>query len=323
MKCNLDTIDITTIDINDDVYLCRSYNCNKYHKSQDSIRDAIYFLNINRLKFLLNSMTRKQVIEYKIYKNNILSYILSEFMSVGQGKTTSLASVNWYLFKFNNECNKLTLELLQYICSTYPELITQNDIDGANYFNCVPVFDILTLYFIDENVNENVNENNYCFICNSSHNSQLINNICSCKNKIHLQCLIKCTKEFGDICRTCNNNIISKQDLRGRTFYPNANIFPSPLLNNYVIINDENINEQLHFSIAYLCIDKTQEILNKMTTNEFNKYVEKCDKYALHKIENNILKLIDMPYTNYSRQHYNLEFTIIEELLLNKATQIL
>jgi hypothetical protein len=107
----------------------------------------------------------------------------------------SLNTVTWWslrgLIKPKNATeklsNELTVILINYLCSTYPELITIDDIEGANHFKCDIIANILENYYIDK-----IESTNNCCICYGSFDYNLITNVCDCKNFIHLKCLIKC-----------------------------------------------------------------------------------------------------------------------------------
>jgi len=341
--CSLEKLNVKKADPQNDIYLCREYNCKSFHKYQENhlspLINAIYYLELQRVKDLLNQISKEEVIDkynfynlpHNNYNHNILYFIFSNFMNTGcaqsdnEGKLIpSLHSVSWYslrkVIKPKNLAekisNELTIELVEYLCSTYPELITYNDIEGANRLNCNVIANILENYYIDK---IKTYDEPICCICFSSFEVNLINNVCVCKNHIHIKCLIKCINQFGDICRTCNNSTHSHLDSKNRIMFPKVNIYPSPLLTGYLILKDEF--EQLHYAIAYLCIDRIKDLLNNMSDEKFKKYVEKADYYTLHKKENNLLKLKDVPYTNLSRSNHTYDFLLIEKMFEEKSTK--
>jgi hypothetical protein len=154
-----------------------------------------------------------------------------------------------------------------------------------------------------------------CFICYSD-NSYLISNVCSCKNHIHLYCLLDCFEEYGDICRTCKNQMNLKFNKKNIIMFPSENIYIHPILGGYVLPKTDF--EQLHYATAYLCVDKVKDILNNMSIERFKQYMKKADYYALHKKENGFLKILDYPYTKFYRNEHNGDFLDIEEMFKNK-----
>lgn len=78
--------------------------------------------------------------------------------------------------------------MLEYICSTVPELITEKRIQELSHYRANDIVKIL--YYMDE-------RDESCFVCFSFHNSNLTNNTCNCINKIHLECLIGTSKKLG------------------------------------------------------------------------------------------------------------------------------
>lgn len=73
--------------------------------------------------------------------------------------------------------------------------------------------------------------------------------------------------------------------------------------------------EPLHFAIAYLCCNRVETLLNKMSSDKLKEYIENADYSALHKKEDGIIKIIDCPYTNLSINRHPKEFEMIEKML--------
>jgi hypothetical protein len=296
------------------------------------LTNAIHYLKIDRIKEILEKISREEIINIKIIysdkmKLNLLEFIINTFqcfsfqeMDDNNNFIPSLNTVTWWslrgLIKPKNDSetlsNELTVILINYLCTIYPELIKVNDIEGANRFKCNIIAKIFENNYIDK-----IESKNDCCICYSSFDYNLITNVCNCKNFIHLKCLIKCIEEFGDICRTCRKSTGSHKDTKNRIMFPNANIYPSPLMDNYIIAN-ENSFKPLHFAIAYLCCNRVETLIDKMSLDKLKEYVENADYHALHKKEDGIIKLIDCPYTNLSRNNHSKEFEMIEKLLSSK-----
>lgn len=318
--CKKDKIDVVTVDSKNDTYPCKKYKCKFFHKSEDPLIDAIFYLQILRVQEILNTMTHDEVIEYKItigvsLHYDILNYILSEFAYMGNGYNPSLSWVSWYSLRlFNNHDdykinNNLACNLVEYICSTYPELITEELILQTNNFACEKITDTLMYYYKDK---PNTNQ---CFVCFSCIQNQLILCTCVCNTYIHLNCLIKLVKLYGDICSSCKTSLNSFVDSRRRIHFPHNDIYVKPLFSSYVFANKNS----LHYACAYLCVKRVKEILDKMSWNEFKYYMKSADYYGLHIITNNKLKLIDNPYTNLSRNNHKLSFNSIENMLEKKC----
>lgn len=73
--------------------------------------------------------------------------------------------------------------------------------------------------------------------------------------------------------------------------------------------------EPLYFDIAFLCCNRVEILLNKMSLDKLKEYIENADYRALHKKENGTIKLINCPYTNLSRNRHSKEFEMIEKML--------
>jgi hypothetical protein len=122
------------IDIENDIYPCKNNDCMHYHKSIKThvLIDAIYFLQIDKVKEILNEYEYSEIINLKVgYKNlNILEYIFSEFKGKWTKNIPSLGVFNKELkIDFNSNKNieisyNLTMELINYLYNTYPDLIT-------------------------------------------------------------------------------------------------------------------------------------------------------------------------------------------------------
>ena len=133
--CKRAIINEYNIDLDNVIYPCKNNECNYYHKSIKShvLIDAIYFLQIDKVKEILNQCDYSEIINLKVgYKNlNILEYIFSEFKGKWTKNIPALGVFNKEL-KINFDSNKntnisynLTLELINYLYNTYPEFISE------------------------------------------------------------------------------------------------------------------------------------------------------------------------------------------------------
>jgi hypothetical protein len=127
-NCKRVIINTNNIDEFNNIYPCKTIECDKYHKSLDShaLIDALYFLKLNRVIDILDNMTYDKIISFRTYdkKNNILEYIFSEF----KGKNTKMPTIG--RLSNNNqpicyESIELTKTIIYYIMNKYPELITE------------------------------------------------------------------------------------------------------------------------------------------------------------------------------------------------------
>ncbi|AYV79864.1 MAG: hypothetical protein Gaeavirus1_1, partial [Gaeavirus sp.] len=214
-------------------------------------------------------------------------------------------------------CNPIALnlfyELLEYLCPKYPELITDKMLDYCNYNRCTKLYKTLIQNYIDKDTSPDTDR---CYICLSTYPGELIDCTCICKNKIHLNCLHDICKSLGDTCSTCNTSLKSFIS-EGRLLFPFSGIYKSPLMNHYIFLKETDLNQQLHFAIAYLCTKRVKQLLSTMSTSEFLNYKETADFYALHE-NKETLQLRDAPYTNLHRLRNIKKFSKIEHLLLSK-----
>lgn len=279
---------------------------------------AIRYLDLDKLKELLDPLSYDKILELKLttYSNNILDYVIFELFSQKQTQITpSIDPISLSNINNNSESSLLTLKLIEYLCKICPRLITNQIFENILCFsNENKVLSILRNYYIDENSLDDC-----CIICYSSNNINLINNTCSCKNKIHMECLIELYRCNGSICKTCNNNNDGVVTKNNKIIFPFSNIYQQPLLiNRYSIIPQENKILSLHYAIAYLQVNRVKDLLDKMNSDEFKLYIKQADYYALHKFQDGIIKIKDVPYTNLFRSKNISEFREIEILLKMK-----
>jgi hypothetical protein len=317
MDCNVEKFE--EINLEQEIYLCGK--CKQYHKCEENqrINMAITYLNINKLKEILLSKTKEELLNYKYRNFDILELFLGHLMSFCTSKDRSIDTISYRNFDEDSIfylmgdqiTKKLILDILELICSSIPELILEKHIVIASEQRATAIINILTNYYIEKN-----DDDNKCYVCFSSHGSNLINNTCSCKNMIHLECLIKITRQVGIVCQACKINNGGVIEPNGRLIYPFNNIYRMPLMNNYLIVEDTNM--QLHYAITYLQCARVEEILKNFTKEQYINYRDKADYYALHSINKDTGSLIlkDVPYSNIPRKNNFKLFNEMEKLLL-------
>jgi len=86
-------------------------------------------------------------------------------------------------------------------------------------------------------------------------------------------------------------------------------------MNQYVIATDTNL--KLHYAIAYLQTDRMSDILMGFSSEDYFSYLQSADTYALHRRPdpNGPLKLLNTPYTNFSRNKCPEKFADVERML--------
>ena len=325
MECLLEESINIDIDENNDIYPCNNYKCNKYHKVYDIDRYifAIKYLKLDRLKILLGELSNIEVYNLKLteYSDNILNYVISHLFGYCCGKIKpNIDCVNIANINSNEISSLLVVKLVNYLCQNYPKMITNKMVESVQHHG--DGNKLLTI-LRNNQIDDEKDSENCCIICFSSNKVKLINNTCVCKNKIHLDCLIKLFRTNGNICKTCNKSNGGVYTYNNYVLFPSANIYKQPLLNNYVILSNSDKNDILHLAIAYLQIDRVRELLNNMTNIEFRDYIKNADYNALHILKNNnILGLLSYPYTNISRVDNPIKFREIEKLLEIKSKQL-
>lgn len=297
-----------------------AYYINNFEElnSFDKLKHSVHNLNIGLLNQLLqdNDYTKDENVLDE--HSNIIEWTLQQ-LNYTQGENPdefTLKKISIFDFKcVSRDINieqrkKIYLEILEMLVEKFPKLITDKVIEIIHRWNVTIMIEIVTKYMRDDM--NNIDAGNECYVCSLSYADQLINSPCSCKNLVHLHCLIKITKENGDTCRTCRNNFGHQIDNRGRYFYPKIDIYASPLMSNYIMIENDDYKNKLHFAIAYLQVERVLELLSAFTKDMLEDYIKDADYYALHVVSDKKFLIRNMPYTNMSRQKHSVLFEIIE-----------
>ncbi len=133
MSCKREILDIYTIITEDDIYPCKNNSCNYYHKScsKHALIDAIFFLQFDRVKNILDNMNNNDIINMRIWKRNLLEYIVNEMKGNWTKEIITLGNINIKNPEDNNKYVLLKVnEILGYIFKKCPELY--NSIDSLN-----------------------------------------------------------------------------------------------------------------------------------------------------------------------------------------------
>ena len=320
MSCAKLPEDAKTLIASKNIYPCRNWFCDKFHKSEDKevLFDAIYFLQPARVKEILQDFDEKLAKESKCQDDTMLDYIFLHLMYYRDEshEYPTLARINFFSISHpdynNNSSVEKICEIIEIICAKFPVLIKEEHLETVVGQRIQKLITILTKYSKDK---PNADE---CFVCSSTYSTHLIPNTCSCKNKVHLECLIKLVKQFGNICTVCKTTNNAVIDPRNRVIFPKNNIYKEPLLSNYIIINQSDLSKSLSFAVAYLQVERVKELLGTMSSDDMKKYIEfNTNHYGVvHK--NAKLELVDVPYTNLYRSMFQDTFIEIEKLLKSK-----
>jgi len=130
-----------------------------------------------------------------------------------------------------------------------------------------------------------VDENNMCSICLITEPKTQLFNPCSCKNPIHIDCLIKTLKHKQNnkcsvcldiikvnepVCRT-QSGIIVKQELDNIIFFPHQDIYYEPLIKP--VLSKYNGMSRLTMAIMFLQVERVKELLkDEEILNELPNY---------------------------------------------------
>ncbi len=124
MSCKREILDIYTIITEDDIYPCKNNNCNYYHKScsKHALIDAIFFLQFDRVKELLENMSYDDIMNMRIWKRNLLEYIENEMKGNWTKDIITLGNINIKNPDNNNKYILLKVsEILRYIFDKCPD----------------------------------------------------------------------------------------------------------------------------------------------------------------------------------------------------------
>lgn len=153
-----------------------------------------------------------------------------------------------------------------------------------------------------------------CVKCNLPDN--LIDNTCSCKNKIHIECLVELVKKTGNTCVTCNCSNESVVCPSGIIIFPSKDIYQSHT-GTYEILSHEYKFTRLLYALAYLQYDRVKELLNDFTRDEYIEYYHNTDYSNLHSRnkETNALTLKDTLTSHLTRNLNKEDFEKVEAVL--------
>lgn len=339
-ECTIESVEINHVDPENYVFYCKNKCCGKYHKicESDLLKYAIYYMEVEFLEKKFVTMAIEEIENIKLYKNqksNILERVIFSLGSVCGGSSmiptldnvSSGSFCNPYM-KFKKleiiKCEKY-LRLLNLLCKYLPHLITDvffTYLNSMRNYECIKVLnDYSTTIKNDDDV---------CVICFGNYEDGLIDNICYCKNKIHISCLTETIKKCGDDCKTCKKKINNEIDSRGRICFPFENIYWSFLCSNVVIIPKNDLNNSLIYACSYLMIDRVIDLLDSTSDEEFmnfkNQYktTPKDAKYYIDfKFDaNDFLIMTPYPASNMSIDEHEYEHNAINNLL-KKREQII
>ena len=334
-QCNIVEVNSTSNDPDNLVYYCKNIMCGKYHKiySQDDLLYAIYYMEADRVKKLLRMMTLEDIENVKVYNRNILDYIIYSLLSITGQRTVPTLDNIWGdsftspYYKNNPieilKCKKY-LELLDVVCERVPYLIEEKHFSSINKSN-YSMLNVLNNYFQKEDGDSK------CYICFGSYSSELINSICKCKTtKVHISCLIKTVKEFGDVCSICNENFNARVDSRNRIFFPFSNLYWDQLGSIVHVVPVDDITESLRFSTSYLVKDRVKQILEQITDeefivfkNQFKKVPKQAKFYISFKFDkDDYLMMTPYPSSNMNCEKYPELHREINNLFKDRENKI-
>ncbi|AYV79870.1 MAG: hypothetical protein Gaeavirus1_7 [Gaeavirus sp.] len=337
--CDLEIIDHITIDSENNIYPCYNHSYTdyrtflwnvKFHKLTnitDIIIKAVYFLEIDKLKIILASTPRETIINLKSSNsNNIIDMIVGTSSSVTHSQKPNYNKLTLDMLKpipsTPEESAALTAAciLLEYLCPNYPELITTKTFELCNINRNQQMYKTLITNYIEPEPESSATSDE-CHICFSTFPLELIDNICSCKNKIHLNCLLEIVNHASiDKCMSCNTPLKSHK-INEHIMFPHSGIYKQFHTMNYIFLTKPQIHEQLYYALSYLHTERVDELLNKITTEELLNYQRSASYGDLHHEKpNDTLKLSDYLSTGLSRSTHKHEYDRIEYLLRLKLS---
>jgi hypothetical protein len=129
MSCKREILDIYTIITEDDIYPCKNNNCNYYHKScsKHTLIDAIFFLQFDRVKELIDNMNYDDIINMRIWKRDLLEYIQNEMKGNWTKEMITLGNIN--INNLNDKNTLIFIHILNYIYNKCPELFNNTKIN--------------------------------------------------------------------------------------------------------------------------------------------------------------------------------------------------
>jgi hypothetical protein len=343
--CDIEHLEnVFEIDIMNDIYPCRSYKCTgtKFIKSTNILVDAINYLCIERVEQLLNEMTIDELYSFRPYSDNkykntsLFNMNIIHYMLFVLGSTSGCEHIhvdiisvrdfdennlfrNSHLSENKINARKQFITIFEIICKKVPQLIENKYFERV--CNSKQLTAILATYYENENENEN------CFICQSSHNFQLLNMPCNCTSKIHLNCLVELYKTNGNICKTCHGElhgvtVCSDHALISRKseiiIFPDLNIYVIFASKRYIIIN--TLQQKIDFAIAYLQVEKVKQLFESITNEEFITYVKSIKHYGYTYLLKPF-RLSNNTGANILRNDKPYEYKMIDKIIKNKMNE--
>ena len=193
----------------------------------------------------------------------------------------------------NTKISEEYIDIIDHILCKYNYLITDRAFDISFIKKNNTLIDYLKYY--DDN-----DSDLYCGICYSGRMKNLfVKNMCLCKNRVHLDCIIDNIKNDDMHCKIClmgykineknKTNININIDV-GLIYFPDNCIYPSLTnIGHYVIVTD--IYNKFIYSIKFLQCDALKklihncnakiksDIVSKLISNDIGDFVD--NKYSL------------------------------------------
>ena len=184
-------------------------------------------------------------------------------------------------YKHNNMHQKNNYKIIEMISNNFSHMITYNYLVMATEFCATSksnmLFDILyTNYEKHMHVKNNLNniKNDVCVECDKKY--QLYDTSCKCLKKIHLHCLVNKFYKEKNKCTKCDNSLCAFI-FKDKICFPTSHIYVNPTINRYEHIT--NIFVELNYALNFLQCNIVEKILNNMTNNDFEKYINDFANY--------------------------------------------